>query len=351
MNSSSDPDAFPINMQPFPPDLTEIQTLLIGEAVDNLATPTGGSALESIFDPFMQGLNQTGLKYDPVFVKRFLSSLAANRFVIFGGITGSGKTKLAQSFAYFMSPSLISETDGSPTMEVVEVRADWHGSESILGYPNALEPTKYETTEALLLILRACKNPTTPHFLILDEMNLSHVELYFADILSALESGEPINLYPDSDGIRKSRDNTEISPNLKLPSNLFIVGTVNNDETTRQFSPKVLDRANVLEFTVTEEMMTNYLDSEDSKHSFEELKITNSDQIGTFFLELCEITDIADINSDPILQLWKILSSAGHPFAFRVARDIRLFVKHQLSFGIQANDAIDHQILQKFSPR
>ena len=71
-------------------------------------------------------------------------------------------------------------------------------------------------------------------------MNLSHVERYFADFLSALESGEKIPLHKNIV--------SEIEQEMKLPNNLMVVGTVNVDETTYMFSPKVLDRANVIEF-------------------------------------------------------------------------------------------------------
>src|SRR5205823_4057895 len=111
-----------------------------------------------------------------------------------------------------------------------------------LGYRDALDSTKYQrpANGALDLLLHAQVNLDQPHFLILDEMNLSHVERYFSDILSALESGEPLALHSGNDDIEK------VPPRLALPANLFIVGTVNVDETTYMFSPKVLDRANVL---------------------------------------------------------------------------------------------------------
>ena len=89
--------------------------------------------------------------------------------------------------------------------------------------------------------------------MILDEMNLSYVERYFADFLSSLESHSPILLWDkESDGVPKS---------ISLPRNLFIVGTINVDETTYMFSPKVLDRANVIEFKINEAEMESYCNS------------------------------------------------------------------------------------------
>ncbi|MDK2782454.1 MAG: 5-methylcytosine-specific restriction enzyme [Thermococcaceae archaeon] len=138
----------------------------------------------------------------------------------------------------------------------LSVRPDWRDSKSLLGYYNPLTG-EYHKTQLLEFILRVIqdyeqnKEKATPYFIILDEMNLAHVEYYFADFLSVLESGrdegftkEGIPLH-DSDEVEKF---LEIPKELKLPPNLYIVGTVNMDETTYAFSPKVLDRAFVVEF-------------------------------------------------------------------------------------------------------
>jgi len=135
------------------------------------------------------------------------------------------------------------------------VRPDWRDSKSLLGYYNPLTGT-YEWTLFLRFLLRAVQSYRTEDgfawFVILDEMNLAHVEYYFADLLSVLESGrgsngwtrEPLRLaYPDdAEGNLPPRE-------LRLPPNLYVVGTVNVDETTHAFSPKVLDRAFTLELT------------------------------------------------------------------------------------------------------
>lgn len=131
--------------------------------------------------------------------------------------------------------------------------ADWTSNANIVGYPNALDECCYVKKPALELLLHAQAHPAEPHFLILDEMNLSHVERYFADLLSAIESGEAIPLHSgagDIDGVPNT---------LALSPNVFIIGTVNVDETTYMFSPKVLDRANVIEFSMDEREMTDFL--------------------------------------------------------------------------------------------
>jgi hypothetical protein len=158
---------------------------------------------------------------------------------------------------------VISDAQESPTEEqvavpnhlFVSVRPDWRDSKSLLGYYNPLTST-YEWTDFLRFLVRVhdsyARGEKLAWFVILDEMNLAHVEYYFADLLSVLESGrdedgctrEPLRLaYPD--------DATGDLPpsDLRLPPNLYIVGTVNVDETTHAFSPKVLDRAFTLELT------------------------------------------------------------------------------------------------------
>lgn len=99
----------------------------------------------------------------------------------------------------------------------------------------------------------ALDNPKEPYFVILDEMNLSKVEMYFSDLLSIMETrtqdneeGETIDLHSQSPVY--SVEGNEISSKIHIPRNVFIAGTVNVDETTYMFSPKVLDRANVIEF-------------------------------------------------------------------------------------------------------
>lgn len=140
----------------------------------------------------------------------------------------------------------------------VSVRSDWTDSSPIVGYYNLITQ-QYCLTPIIKLFLRAKENPTIPFFLILDEMNLSKVEHYFSDILSCMESRllsnngslkqEKIFLYGAEDVLETDDIEYDIIPSeLEIPLNIYITGTVNIDESTYMFSPKVLDRANVIEF-------------------------------------------------------------------------------------------------------
>lgn len=139
--------------------------------------------------------------------------------------------------------SIIASQGAGPARRrlLVPVRADWNDSRGLLGFWNPIL-SRYERTELVDLLLRAAEDLEQPYFLILDEMNLARVEYYFSDFLSAMESGEPIPLYSG-----EALDET-VPASLPLPRNVYVIGTVNIDETTHAFSPKVLDRASVIEF-------------------------------------------------------------------------------------------------------
>ena len=135
------------------------------------------------------------------------------------------------------------------------VRPDWTGAEALFGYEDGLKPAvdgrpAWVVPKPMEFILTAANDPFHPYLLLLDEMNLAHVERYFADVLSGMESGEEClpNLIKGADGIWRVR--AQGPDSIPFPRNLWIIGTVNIDETTYMFSPKVLDRANTFEFRV-----------------------------------------------------------------------------------------------------
>lgn len=219
----------------------------------NFLPPVAGAAYVSpanAVTEFVSVSRAAGLQISSQLAQRFMASLLAKRFLILTGLAGSGKTKLADAFATWIC------ADPKIQSTLIPVGADWIGNENVLGYPNGLEKESYVTKPALRLILEADKHRDTPYFLILDEMNLSHVERYFSDILSAIESEKNIHLHQDDK--RMDRD-TEVPREIGLPANLFIVGTVNVDETTYMFSPKVLDRANVIEFRVRADEISGFV--------------------------------------------------------------------------------------------
>jgi 5-methylcytosine-specific restriction endonuclease McrBC GTP-binding regulatory subunit McrB len=199
------------------------------------------------------------------------------------------------------------------------------------------------------LIIQANRQPELSHFLILDEMNLSHVERYFADFLSVMESKEEIPLYAEG------TVQNGVPAKLKVPSNLFIIGTVNIDETTNMFSPKVLDRANTIEFRVTQDEMKIFLGN---------IRDINMDALSgkgsgmaKSFLEMAAsrqlaIEDIAEINS-ALVMFFGELKKTGAEFGYRSATEILRLI-HQLSVldsKLTTHRKIDIAIMHKLLPK
>lgn len=184
-----------------------------------------------------------------------LCALIAKPFVIITGMSGSGKTQLALRLGEWFGHT----SADSPRFLNAAVRPDWTGPEFLFGYEDALRPSKggraaWHVPPVLEFLLQASDEPDMPYLLLLDEMNLAHVERYFSDYLSGSESRSRIlpNLSKEGDEWRVPEGEDKRIP---IPRNVMVVGTVNVDETTYQFSPKVLDRATTFEVrTSTEEL-------------------------------------------------------------------------------------------------
>ncbi len=286
----------------------------------------------------------SGLIFSEKLIIRFVSSLLTKPFVILTGLSGSGKTKLAQAFTKWICKD-------ENQFCIVPVGADWTNREPLLGYPNALKPDEYVKPDngVLDLIIRANKNKDLPYFLILDEMNLSHVERYFADFLSVMESGEEIPLFAEG------AVNNGVPAKLNLPNNLFIIGTVNIDETTYMFSPKVLDRANTIEFRVNANEIEDFLNN-NTKLNVDELTAKGSSMAGSF-LELSknknfDTVDKAEIN-EKLLIFFKQLKKAGAEFGYRSANEIIRLINQltTIDSDLSTDEKLDIAIMQKLLPK
>lgn len=188
-------------------------------------------------------IRQLGGFFSDALIERYhvsLNHLRRKHFVLLTGISGTGKTLLAKAYAY----AVLGLTDlslSSAEFELVAVRPDWSEPAHMLGFLDAVSGT-YSRTLFVDAAMRARAHPERPVFVCLDEMNLAQPEHYFADALSSMESGEPLHLHTNE-------EYTDVPASLVWPENLYITGTVNVDETTRTFSPKVLDRANVIDMS------------------------------------------------------------------------------------------------------
>lgn len=306
---------------------------------------------------FKSDLLETGLHFDSLMISRFLASLQAKPFVILSGLSGSGKTKLAESFAMYIS-------EHCDQWMLVPVGADWTNRDSLLGFENTLTdsyslPT-YNVPEFIYRSSRE-ENRDKPYFLILDEMNLSVVERYFADFLSAMESSsKEISLHH----LEKDKEE-EVPAKLKLPANLFIIGTVNIDESTYMFSPKVLDRANTIEFRLDYSDIKGFLDKDIKELKLDELA-GRGKNMAPSFLNNCKmdlkrelIKDIDDL----LKETFKPLKKAGAEFGYRTITEIRQLATQLNQFDIELKESrvgndgamaeaiFDIAILQKLLPK
>ncbi len=306
--------------------------------------------IEFKIDSFKKATEEAGLIFSPQLIRRFIASLCTKSFVICSGLSGSGKTKLAQAFAHWITADKSQYT-------IVPVGADWTNREPLLGYPNALSNEEYILPEngVLDLIIRAkdnienTKDQTKPYFLILDEMNLSHVERYFADFLSTMESGDTISLHkiiPEP-----TKDFITIPQTLQLPKNLFIIGTVNIDETTYMFSPKVLDRANTIEFRLTEKDLANYIKSE-IKLDMALLKTQGLNMSDSFMkIALQETNKNLKASETDLLLFFSELKKSGSEFGYRTAGEIGRLMYMLKELGESEDNLLDVAIMQKLLPK
>lgn len=185
-------------------------------------------------------------------VKRFhaaLNFLPHKHFVILSGLSGTGKTQLALKYARAVH-GLTSNTADDPLIFECPVRPEWTDPTGLTGYFDVLT-NRYVVPTFLEAVLVATAHRESPVFVILDEMNLARVEYYLSDVLSCMETEGRLQLHSNSVPL-EGTTGASIRAELPLPANLFIIGTINVDETTNPVSDKVLDRASVIDMSTVD---------------------------------------------------------------------------------------------------
>ena len=225
-------------------------------------------------------------------VLSYLSAIRTKPFLLLAGISGTGKSRIVKEMAYASCPDegdLRKDKTSPGNYCLVEVKPNWNDSTELLGYETVLDGGNYHLTKFVKFLIKAMQHENVPFFVCLDEMNLAAVEQYFAEFLSILESrkdvdgtikSEPLipaaifekyqqklhkELFPTKDssntstgaGCYTTDEGTAVylhstyaklmEEGLRIPRNLIVVGTVNMDDTTYQFSRKVIDRAMTIE--------------------------------------------------------------------------------------------------------
>lgn len=279
-----------------------------GAADYEYAEGSPGTYREPDFSTIRERIRRQGLRIDARDLRRYHLSLKTRGFVILSGVSGVGKTWLAEAYARAVGAKSL----------LVPVAPNWTTNEDLLGYHNPIDQTYRDTAfsrfvreaaDAFARAQRSGKAPR-PYHVLLDEMNLARVEHYFARFLSALEararsgSAAVLDLGPGD--------------TVVLPPTLAFVGTVNMDETTHGFADKVYDRAQLLEIGVTRDLLAEHL---------------------------------GDAPYGPrVLAVWSAVHAIA-PFAFRVVDEIGAYIGQAAQLGVPWEDALDEQLLQKVLPK
>ena len=317
------------------------------ETIPESKAQDGGEGVMSVKDQIetiKEYIQANGFTYPDGMIENFYLSLKSKPFVILAGTSGTGKTKLVSLFADAIGAKL----------QLVPVRPDWSDSSDLFGHVDL--SGKFVPGEIIDFVKEASDNLNTPYILCLDEMNLARVEYYLSDFLSIIETrrfvdGEIVTntlLAKEKYGVENGA--YEKYGDLYLPENLYIVGTVNMDETTFPFSKKVLDRANTIEFSYVDLMpdFTGYSGSAESlalDNSFlktEYLKLAACAEEAAFIEEIC--SELQDIN--------KVLQTANSHVGYRVRDEIIFYMlNNKKAELLERDDAMDNEIMQKILPR
>lgn len=327
-----------------------------GRVAASESVPEPTYTLADVVKNFAEALTASHISFGAThtdLVRSFVASLATKRFVILTGLSGSGKTQIAIRFGEWLG-----DREGDRRSLLVPVRPDWTGAEALFGYEDALlnddeGRRAWHVPEALAFMLKAARDQTNPYLLVLDEMNLAHVERYFADVLSGMESDQPClpNLYKEKDGLWRCPTGKE--PRIPFPRNLFVVGTVNVDETTYMFSPKVLDRANTFEFRVTSKdlqvtaVKPTTCGAAPHPMLSHFLQVAKDDQ----FQVNHPATDQEKL-AEALQQIHDILAENGSEFGHRVFYEALRFAALLEAAGNSSfAETLDRQVMQKILPR
>lgn len=301
-----------------------------------------------IIDNIKKYIKSKGFIYPDGLIENFYLSLKTKPFVLLAGISGTGKTRLVRLFAEALKCKY----------KLVSVRPDWSDGSDLLGYKNI--QGKFVPGAVIDYIKKANENPDEIYFLCLDEMNLARVEYYFSDFLSKMETRRREGVEFVTDKLLDSdtfeyEDDREKYGDIIIPENLYIVGTVNMDETTHPFSKKVLDRANTIEFN--EVYLDNFLFSDDVDTVLDALPFkVNNDFLKAQYLTLNDCIEgneelLKDI-IDKLVEINNILQEANLQVGYRVRDELCFYMLYNQREGLlDENIAFDFQLMQKILPR
>ena len=312
---------------------------------------------EKKYDPFSIDnvdayIRGKGFSFSKDVLQNYYISLRSKPFVILAGISGTGKSQIVKLFADAINAKY----------KLIPVRPDWTDSSDIFGHLN-LQGNQFINDSVIKFILEANRNLNKPYFLCLDEMNLARVEYYFADFLSIIETRHWDNkhqhivsdpLVQDIFDQYKSVHREEDATSIYISDNLYVIGTVNMDESTFPFSKKVLDRANTIEFNEVDISIASDFWEQNNENN-PPINVSNSDLRSKYLLPI-------DISSDDHEQSERIctelktindiLSKANLNIGYRVRNEILFYCLYMpRDNNTDFKPALDKAIMQKLLPR
>ena len=356
--------------------------------------------------------------------KKYLLALRTKPFLLLAGISGTGKSRIVREFAFKSCPKYLQDEDGTTPGNycMIEVKPNWHDSTELLGYYSNLSK-EYQFKKFVKFLVKAKMYPDVPFFVCLDEMNLAPVEQYFAEVLSILETrkhprnpetkevdmktikteviveakyfqqlgkmpifknketGDPLkqkltdrDIYMKLYGIDEEKDiNKEVSEKtelttlgLTLPGNVLIIGTVNMDDTTHQFSRKVIDRAMTIEMNGGNlsamfggSKNLEYLEDEAEQQKWQNAftqRYISADEVLNAHPQ--EAETIMEKLPERLNELNKALKGTPFEVSYRVLNELTIMVGVLLDDNEEGksiddiiNQAVDNILLMKILPR
>ncbi len=276
------------------------------------------------------------LSYTPKDIATFVAGLGASRLSILQGMSGTGKTSL---------PKIFSEAIFG-NCEIIEVESSWKDKNELLGYYNEFS-MKYTPKKFTLALYKAALNQDICTFILLDEMNLSRIEYYFSDFLSLMENEENqreiklVNIKlarkvedkETTDYLALTNGNT-----LKVPPNVWFIGTANRDESTFVISDKVYDRAHTMNFTKRAPKVRNYSDPISQQYY-------DYQTVNDLLVEAKQNGDFDAEKSEFIKNVEKLLAPYNISFGNRILKQIEDFVNiYKACF---ANEDVESEAIEK----
>ncbi|MDD4035908.1 MAG: hypothetical protein PHS45_01100 [Bacilli bacterium] len=286
-------------------------------------------SLDDLLDNFKcYSASQLRLYYDDTILRAFIGGLACGKLIILQGISGTGKTSLAYAWGKFVNKDSC----------IASVQPSWRDKTELLGYFNEFTK-KFNETDVLAELYIAGHNDDV-HTIILDEMNIARVEYYFAEMLSIMEMPSRDEWIVELVTSPWPDDPKRINGGkLKLPENLWYIGTINNDDSTFMVTDKVYDRAMPIDINSKIEPF---------KCREQEAIDINSSYLESLFDKAIEEKPVSEKNIEKIREMDEyVIKHFRVAFGNRIMKQLNIFVPVYVACGGEEVEGIDYFIAKK----